>query len=198
MDPISVVMVCPESDPHLFYETLKLRYEVYCSERGFERPEDHPHGLETDCYDGHAIHLAAVKSDTGEVVGTARIIRHSFLGFPIERHFKIDKDLSHVQRERIGEISRLAIPKRYSCDYEIFNEIFKQLCLASRELGLTHWYAAMAKGLPALLKKRRIIFQPVGPEIDFHGVRAPYFGSIEQIVAQNEFLGFFAGEACVA
>ena len=32
-------------------EIFKLRYDVYVSEFGFERKEDHPSGLEEDVYD---------------------------------------------------------------------------------------------------------------------------------------------------
>jgi len=48
-------------------------------------------------------------------------------------------------------------------------------------LGLTHWYAVMAKGLYLLLKKMGILFVPIGPEINYHGLRSPYLGSIEDI-----------------
>ena len=51
----------------------------------------------------------------------------------------------------------------------------------SKRIGLTHWYAVMAKGLFILLKRMGIIFKPIGPETDYHGLRTPYLGVIAEI-----------------
>ena len=81
-----VVLKGPELE-----ETFRLRYRVYCEERGFERPEDHPDGLEVDRFDVHARHFASYNSG-GNMVGTVRIILHSDEGFPIERNCRLDED----------------------------------------------------------------------------------------------------------
>ena len=43
-------------------EIFKLRYDVYVSEFGFEKKEDHPSGLEKDIYDSHSVELAAIET----------------------------------------------------------------------------------------------------------------------------------------
>lgn len=170
-----------KNDKEIFKKILRTRYEVYCLERGFESPEDCPGGLETDIYDDqYAIHLAAVRTVTGEVVGTARIILDSPFRFPVEKHFGVKFD-SSIKREKIGEISRLAVPKRYRHEFEITAGLFQRIGVESRRLGLEYWVAAMAKGLPVLLRKKNIFFDSIGDEIDFHGMRAPYFGRIQDI-----------------
>src|SRR5713226_7485491 len=55
----------------------------YVEEFGFERPEDHPNGLEMDPYDPYSIYVAALNG-TEEVIGTARLVLHSEHGLPIE------------------------------------------------------------------------------------------------------------------
>src|SRR5437867_11213315 len=73
---------------HVESEDLKraiyrLRYQIYVEEFGFERPEDHPNGLEIDQYDQYSIYVAALNA-ADEVIGTVRLVLHSAHGFPIE------------------------------------------------------------------------------------------------------------------
>ncbi len=195
----------------LINDVYKLRYKVYCDEWGFEKPQDHPGGLEFDEYDAHSVHIGAFLKENGLLVGTVRIILDSELGFPIEKHCIIDADMSCVERQRIGEISRLAVSKEYrrrvfdkllyNDDYTLeeidFNrQIFERrkydflivmglyICMykESVALGLTHWYAVMAKGLCNRLKCMDILFKPIGPVIDYHGLRIPYIASITDII----------------
>jgi len=93
-------------------EVYKLRYKVYCEEWGFEKPEDHPDGLEMDEYDKYSVHFAA-KDSTGKIVGTIRMILNSPEGFPIEKYCELNINKDELPRERLAEISRLAISKEY-------------------------------------------------------------------------------------
>ena len=187
-----------------------MRYKVYCDEWGFEKAEDHPGGLEVDHYDAHSVHIGALLKENGMLIGTIRIILDSDLGFPIEKHCKFDKDLSWHDKARIGEISRLAVSKDYrrrAVDKLLYNDgqgldesaFFSDqeerrknefliimglyICMykESLALGLTHWYALMAKGLYILLNRMGICFQQAGPQLDYHGLRIPYIGSIGEI-----------------
>ncbi len=95
-------------------DLYRLRYQVYCDECGFEKPEDHPNGLETDEFDEVSSHFCAFNRDTREIIGTARIILPSEKAFPIEKHFSIDrKTVAAIDHNKIGEISRLAISKDF-------------------------------------------------------------------------------------
>lgn len=198
-------------DSPLMTEVYRLRYKVYCEEWGFENPEDHPGGLERDEFDDHSIHFGALSAESGELIGTIRIILNSELGFPIEHHCAFDKDLSFIDKSRIAEISRLAVSKDYrkrEVDKLIYNDGRNQeeilahshvnkerrkhelyiimglyVCMykVSLSLGLTHWYGLMAKGLYVLLRRSNIHFFPIGPELDYHGRRVPYLGDIDAL-----------------
>lgn len=200
-------------DP-LMGEAHRLRFKVYCDEWGFEKPEAHPGGLERDEFDAHAVHFGALAAETGELIGTIRIILNSELGFPIEQHCVFDTDLSFVEKSNIAEISRLAVSKDYrrrAVDRLIYNDgsnaeqiarnsevnkerrkhelyivmgLYTCMYKESLALGLTHWYGLMAKGLHILLRRSNIHFNPIGPEIDYHGRRVPYIGDIRAL-AQN-------------
>ncbi len=115
---IKFVVVDNES---LKEEIFKLRYDVYVSEFGFEKKEDHPSGLEKDIYDCHAVELAAIErvdTETQIVIGTIRLILHSEHGFPIENAVPIDFTKAKPPIDKIAEISRLAISREYRRRHE--------------------------------------------------------------------------------
>jgi N-acyl amino acid synthase of PEP-CTERM/exosortase system len=188
-------------------KVFELRYRSYCEEWGFEKPEDHPEGIEYDEYDKHSVHFAATRN-SDHLIGTIRLILNDEKGFPIEKHCKIDEDLSRLDRNKLAEISRLAISKEYlrrAEDRIIFNGnrehqpefrqipserrkrqeivcgLYRCVYTESKRRGLTHWYAVMGKGLYLLLKRFSITFVPIGPEVNYHGLRTPYVSSIEDI-----------------
>ncbi|KPJ98147.1 MAG: hypothetical protein AMJ60_09285 [Desulfobacterales bacterium SG8_35] len=97
-------------------EIYRLRYDVYVSEFGFEKKEDHPAGLERDIYDSHAVELAAIEqinAESQKIIGTIRLILHSEHGFPIENAVPVDLTEARPPIDRIAEISRLTISREY-------------------------------------------------------------------------------------
>lgn len=98
--------------------TYRVRYQVYCIERGFLPAADYPDGLEADAYDAHSVHILATHC-AGEPAGTARLVMSSPLGFPLLRHcafgdeFAYLNDPSYPGLAHYAEISRLAISKSF-------------------------------------------------------------------------------------
>jgi N-acyl amino acid synthase of PEP-CTERM/exosortase system len=91
----------------------QLRYQIYVEEFGFERPEDHPNGLEIDQYDPYSVYVAAL-NETEEVIGTVRLVLHSEHGFPIEHAgCSLQCPGEKPPPECIAEVSRLAISPAY-------------------------------------------------------------------------------------
>jgi N-acyl amino acid synthase of PEP-CTERM/exosortase system len=99
-------------------ECYRLRYEVFCVERGFLPCEDYPGQLESDAYDAHALHFLASHLH-GEPAGTARLVLNSPLGLPMVPHCPLDAgfrflaDPQHPLRHRYAEISRLAVSRGF-------------------------------------------------------------------------------------
>ena len=180
----------------LFRDYLGVRYQIYCLERGFEDPLLHPGGIETDKYDAHAVHLAAVEGETGQVVGCARIIRHDpdqkNFKFPLEEHFFLDAPLKDIDRDCLGEVSRLAVTKSHCQEFQIVSLLLDHLFLEIGRLRLTHLYAAMAKGLPVLMKRKKIFWEQIGKEIFFHGSRAPYLLDLQVKSCESIHYPFYA------
>lgn len=96
-----------ERQANLFREITRLRYDVYCAERGFLNKADYANGEETDQYDVLSVHVAATDR-SGISVGTARLILGSQVSeFPFEQHCTVYPDLALPQRWQSAEVSRL-------------------------------------------------------------------------------------------
>ena len=189
-------------------DVYMLRYKVYCDEWGFESPEDHPGGVEIDEFDECSSHFAVIRKDNDEMIGTTRIIFCSDKGFPLEGHAELDKGtFSGMDRNLIGEVSRLAVSKDYrrryvdkgmfefkeynqdyekqttmerrKLDQEIVLNLYSCICKECMEREMTHLIAVMADGLYLLLKRIGIIFTKIGPSVDYHGPRTPYICCID-------------------
>lgn len=93
-------------------EIYRLRYKVYVEECGFERPENHPAGIEIDKFDKNSVHFAT-KNENENIIGTVRLILNSPIGFPIEKRCKLNINKDELPRNHLAEISRLAISKQY-------------------------------------------------------------------------------------
>ncbi|HSW65156.1 MAG TPA: PEP-CTERM/exosortase system-associated acyltransferase [Dissulfurispiraceae bacterium] len=190
-------------DLHRIYQ---LRYQVYVNEWHFERIVDHPGGIEKDVYDQHSLHFMAFSDNV--LIGTVRIIRNSPIGFPHERHCTITTDLAGLNRQGMGEISRLAVSKEFrrrSYDKEIFEGgpssediflsdkevrrkrheiiigLFKVMYRESKIVGLTHWIVVTAPALQILLRRLGICCEQIGPEVNYHGMRTPYLICITDV-----------------
>ena len=53
--------------------------------------------------------------------------------------------------------------------------------MKSKEMGITHWYAAMEQHLTDSLRKFSFAFNAIGPEHDYYGPVTPYLGEIAEL-----------------
>jgi N-acyl amino acid synthase of PEP-CTERM/exosortase system len=183
-------------------EVYRLRYQVYCLERGFEALEDHPEGIEKDKYDPYSVHFIALDADK-KVIGTARLVKHNAIGFPAVENCKFRINLDNIPADNIAEISRFAISKvlrrrvtdgvtglpdpvadaeaarrlniedRRLCP-QVALGLLKALYRESKWLGIENWICAIEKATHILLRHHSVPFVQVGDEVEYHGRRAPY------------------------
>lgn len=187
----------------------RLRYKVYCLECGYEKAGNYRNGLETDEFDSVSTHFLASETDSGNAVGTARIIHAEKKGLPVLKYCNLQRELlPDVPLAQVGEISRLAVSKEYrrrAVDTAIASKnitrhrkkretiglrrrfettlvcgLYSSIYRESVELGLTHLFAVMSEGLYSLLQKRGVAFDPVGPLVEYHGFRRPYLAVVEE------------------
>lgn len=120
--------------------------------------------------------------------------------YPIELHCPLDQRVSDsTVRARLGEISRFAVSKVFkrrigelgtlsgvAADVEIYFEENERRVLPHISLGLfaavmrmvhehniTHCYAVMEPALLRLLSRFGMVFNRIGQDVDYHGIRVP-------------------------
>ena len=178
-------------------QAYRLRYQVYCIENKFENPHDHQREQEMDEFDDRSVHSVIIDRLSRTVTGTVRLI----LPDPksIEESFPIQRVCNHplLQRyrllnsERSAEISRFAISKDFCRRAEDFHPILLSrderraampnltlglmngIVRMSAEHGISEWFAVMEPTLLRLLARFGIYFSPIGPMVDYHGMRQP-------------------------
>jgi N-acyl-L-homoserine lactone synthetase len=168
-----------DSDPQLMEESHRLRYQVYCIERGFLNPDDYPDHCEIDEFDRHSLHLG-VTDGVGTLLATARLVKANVAGFPLFRHCQIYRGESELYQEtiRLAEISRLcisrALRRRRIGSTSVAIQLYRAIYQASKRNGFTHWLVATEPSLQRLLASLRVPFRAVGPVTDYYGPVAPY------------------------
>jgi N-acyl amino acid synthase of PEP-CTERM/exosortase system len=199
-------------------EVFRLRFAVYCEEHGYETPSAFPNGEEHDGYDNDSASVLIRHRASGRAAGCVRLItneRTADLRFPFEQlcgahldpHFL---DLMYLARDRIGEISRLAVhqdfrrrridvsddsplgvgrgmaAKIYHGGARRYPLVAMGLFLSASALalnaGLDRAMVVMEPRLARLLGGSGIPFKQVGNVINYRGQRAPFCITREELL----------------
>jgi N-acyl amino acid synthase of PEP-CTERM/exosortase system len=202
--------VMPTEAPDLLDAAAALRYQVYCVENAFEDPAIHPGERERDEHDEHSRHAVLIHRPTANVVGCVRLIlphhQNETRELPLSRQLGPDerRRLSSHDRATIAEISRYAVSKQFRRrageqlypDVEAMNitaadarRLFPHVSLGLlRAVGrlaadnhVTTLCAVMSPALLRLLERFGLQFEPLGPVIDYHGLRQPCLASVDAL-----------------
>lgn len=103
-----------DDDPWLLEQSYRLRYQVYCVERGFLPAGNYPDQLETDSFDAHSIHVAAI-DERGSVAATARVVLPHSTGLPLLRYCTVYPLVTALDEAgtKVVEVSRVSISRLY-------------------------------------------------------------------------------------
>ncbi|MFT7560508.1 MAG: N-acyl amino acid synthase of PEP-CTERM/exosortase system [Flavobacteriales bacterium] len=190
-----------------------IRHQVYCDEMDFLPP--HQDSLERDAMDAHSLHCLVQHRASQKYAGTVRIVYSTSAQqlLPIEEHCadclaKCEVKPSDFPRDKVGEVSRLAVPaefrRRSSDNYEgagcgninqstysdkelrCFPLIAVGLYLAAanicRQHNIEHVFAMMEPRLASNLTYLGFSFRQIGPTFNYHGERAPFYGTVSEFV----------------
>ena len=108
----------PAVDQRDLEEAFRLRYQVYCLDRGFEQAAACPDGLERDRYDSYSCHSLLNNIATKQALGTVRLVRPAaapnwITRLPLAEYADIDsiEVLMRLPAGLTAEVSRFAISK---------------------------------------------------------------------------------------
>jgi len=198
-------------------EVYRIRHQVYCEELAFEpRRSDL---LEHDECDAHSLHLLLRSTHSGEFIACTRIVRtrpeNPHYPLPFERACATTLDRSIVDpaklpRERIGEVSRLAVLARFrkrqveekhepdsmrilgSLMRSSFPYVLADLYLGTVELarlnGIDTLFVLTEKRLARYLCMLGVTIQAIGAPIEHRGQRFPSMMSASGIINNLDFI----------
>jgi N-acyl amino acid synthase of PEP-CTERM/exosortase system len=129
--------------------------------------------------------------------------------FPIEEHCVLQAPVTDPAiRRHLAEISRFAVSKEFKRRQDesgtlagigpqpevyfapderrvlphITIGLFAAIVRMTRAHGITHWYAVMEPALLRLLRLFGIRFFPIGPDVDYHGLRRPCLAEVDRVL----------------
>lgn len=194
----------PALDEATRRQVFEIRHEVYCRDLGWEPLRDD--GLEIDAYDPQSLHLLLRLRGSGEPVGCTRLVladpSDPSLPLPFERSCEgvIDRqkiDPKTLPRRQIGEVSRLAVMRRFrqrkgeeNKAISISDEDFEPRGMRARfpfipvglymgvaamvyRLGLSHVFLMTEPRLLQHFARMGFGIEQIGEAVEHRGLRAP-------------------------
>jgi N-acyl amino acid synthase of PEP-CTERM/exosortase system len=194
----------PALDAKTRTEVFHVRHEVYCRDLGWEPVREDEQ--ETDAFDAQSIHLLLRLRRTAQPVGCTRLILTKPAApaepLPFEASCAEALDRSRIDpaglpRERIGEVSRLAVMRDFrqrkgeerkaialsDDDFEprgaqsrfpfIPVSLYLGVAAIGYRLGLSHVFLLTEPRLGQHFARMGFGIEPIGEAIEHRGVRAP-------------------------
>jgi N-acyl-L-homoserine lactone synthetase len=189
-----VVFADTESARSIHY---RMRYQVYCLERGYEDPGAFPHGEERDEWDGNAAHFMVRHRPTGQWLATLRLVLPRAGCLPVSGHCELPQEVrSKAPVVQAAEISRLCIwpaGRRLvasvpSLSSELLTALLRAALDYSREQGLRYWYFLISPALARMVRRLCISLTPAGEACELRGRRIPYVTDLERTLQESETL----------
>lgn len=160
------LVVCETAEQILMAQ--RLRYEVYCLEKGWIDPAQCPDGIESDEYDDEAAHFLIMHDDGERLLGTSRLLRGECQDLPATHY--LDLDALGIDPAKVVEVSRMAtIKSSRSQSLAVFlaiTQVMFEWCTAH---GVTSWVSIADVSVFALMKRVGMPIIVEGPRIDFLG-----------------------------
>lgn len=194
-------------DPEHIAQCQRLRYKVYCVERGWYNEVQISKGRELDRYDERAEHALLSRSDNGDSVGVVRLVLPS--GDPMDPDLPIqeiepsplrfaDEPLDAL---RLAEVSRFSVTKDYnrralnedgvSSDRRIHGglpmlsiNLLHGVIKMAQDNNIEYLCATMEPALLLLLARLGFVAKPLGKARVYHGLRQPCYCRLSTVAEE--------------
>jgi N-acyl amino acid synthase of PEP-CTERM/exosortase system len=185
-----------DDDPKLLEQSYRLRYQVYCVERGFLHSEDYPDQRERDAFDRHSVHVGAVDGE-GQLAATARLVTPNGGPLPLFQYCTLFPSVDTLDdtSNAFVEVSRVSISRAYDRHRfedvsatdrrlryaEPFLTLLKAVIYGARQAGATHLIGATDAALHRRLVRFGFPYRVAGPTVDYYGPVAPHIMSLADL-----------------
>jgi N-acyl amino acid synthase of PEP-CTERM/exosortase system len=203
---------------------FRLRYQVYCVERGFENAADFSDGRERDRDDVRSLHALLVDRVSEVAIGTVRLIlprrgdelpvfgvvgsgKRRTIGLPFETTAEVSRfAVAKAFRRRFdstccldADRSRGRAPARGVALQLLSFGLIRAVTMMSACAGISHIVGMMEPALLRLLGRLGIVFYPLGAMVEYHGLRQPGWAVMTELIASikgcNSELGAIIADA---
>jgi N-acyl amino acid synthase of PEP-CTERM/exosortase system len=193
--------IVPANSRELLDYAYRLRFQVYCLERGFEDAAQYPDGRERDADDARSMHCLLISRPTRMVLGTVRLILPQCgRSLPVSRMVGSRWRGLDLPVGTTAEVSRFAIAKAVRRQMEpcmpnsrvgarqtlplLSLGLIQAAVMMGLSRGITHVVAAMEPPLLRLLARFGVEFHPIGEPIDHHGLRQPSWATGSDVIVR--------------
>ncbi|MDZ7798495.1 MAG: GNAT family N-acyltransferase [Patescibacteria group bacterium] len=148
-------------------KTYRLRYEVYCLEKGYLNPENYSEKQEIDEFDKRSGTASIIAIDRNNIIiGMMRIVPNDLYNpeLPSESYYSLKEYRKY--NKNIAELSRFIISKTYRKNIRIYFGLVKGAMLYAKKCGINNFCISVS----TLFTDRYLIF-------GFKKVSGPYFYS---------------------
>ncbi|MBK1691605.1 GNAT family N-acyltransferase [Ectothiorhodospira mobilis] len=173
----------------------RIRYTVYCLERGFEDPQAFPEGEERDEWDDVSVHFIFRHRATGAWVGALRLVTPDRDGLPLHQ-------MAYMEREVQGpawELSRICVPGGVTVPGnaaadgrgqmpqdarapDLFAGMLRAAIEYARDQDVPYLYFLANRALARIVRRLGFEFHGVGPGCEHRGMRYPYLAHLDEAV----------------
>ncbi len=190
--------VVPADTQPLLDQAFRLRFQVYCVERGFEDPADYPDGRERDHDNSRSLQFLVIDRATGIAAGTVRLILpKANAGLPVFRLTGTGEPNVALPWSTTAEVSRFAVAKAFRRPLEenwysgmghrtglpiLTIGLIQAVVIMSSVSGITHIVAMMEPSLLRLLHRVGVEFHSLGDLVEYHGLRQPCWAAVAQLI----------------
>jgi N-acyl amino acid synthase of PEP-CTERM/exosortase system len=203
--------VVEANSTELLDDVFRLRFQVYCLERGFEDAAEYPDGRERDHDDSRSAHFLVFYRGTGSPLATAAgtvrfIMPRPGIELPVLGLLSAEeRRLVDLPLDSTAEVSRFAVAKafRRRLENELFGNsirsgtvegpfgqrlplltfgLLRAVVMMSIHGGITHIVAMMEPALLRLLARLGVEFNAIGKPVEHHGERQPVWATMTSLV----------------
>ncbi len=164
----------------------RLRYQIYCLEKGFEPSERFENQQEIDAYDDRSVHFLVQHQASGRWIAAARLVLGPPDRLPIAQVARFSLAGIDIERKRFAELSRVSVLRAYRNhgrasfvnEPELLLGIIRAARDYSEQSGLDYWLFLCRRSVMRILGQFGLEMAIVGDPCRHRGIRYPYLGDL--------------------
>lgn len=201
--------VCFADTPFGVVLHQRIRYQVFCLDKGFEDPGAFSAAQETDAWDDHAAHFIVQNKNTRQWVAATRLVLPSpRRPLPVDSLNAFDRDRLHNPDLPVGEISRFCIisnrsqvevnsqlePDPNSLEawgigaigkkqqFEVTLGMIRAAGIYALKRDIDYCILLITDAFARMLRTLGVTLEQAGPAIDHRGMRTAYLVDMRKSV----------------